>query len=109
MIRRPPRSTLFPYTTLFRSIRSLVDVLGQTVDVVVTNNEKKGLEDADIVISADLAGYTLADYKAAETIMNRGLEAAEEKARLLETYRLPDTDWEEYRREREARAETAAA
>src|SRR5256885_6480524 len=24
MIRRPPRSTLFPYTTLFRSIRSSV-------------------------------------------------------------------------------------
>src|SRR5258708_28196361 len=24
MIRRPPRSTLFPYTTLFRSIRNLV-------------------------------------------------------------------------------------
>src|SRR5258708_16537135 len=24
MIRRPPRSTLFPYTTLFRSMRSLV-------------------------------------------------------------------------------------
>src|SRR2546430_4720797 len=24
MIRRPPRSTLFPYTTLFRSISSLV-------------------------------------------------------------------------------------
>src|SRR3712207_8738757 len=25
MIRRPPRSTLFPYTTLFRSLRSFVD------------------------------------------------------------------------------------
>src|SRR3989441_6071660 len=25
MIRRPPRSTLFPYTTLFRSIRALDD------------------------------------------------------------------------------------
>src|SRR2546422_4125197 len=25
MIRRPPRSTLFPYTTLFRSQRSLAD------------------------------------------------------------------------------------
>src|SRR5437899_7714916 len=25
MIRRPPRSTLFPYTTLFRSTESLVD------------------------------------------------------------------------------------
>src|SRR2546422_2317141 len=29
MIRRPPRSTLFPYTTLFRSIRSQVQ--SQTV------------------------------------------------------------------------------
>src|SRR3712207_6915434 len=26
MIRRPPRSTLFPYTTLFRSLRSLLRV-----------------------------------------------------------------------------------
>src|SRR3712207_7537623 len=25
MIRRPPRSTLFPYTTLFRSVRRVVD------------------------------------------------------------------------------------
>src|SRR3712207_8057306 len=26
MIRRPPRSTLFPYTTLFRSTRNLVPI-----------------------------------------------------------------------------------
>src|SRR5260370_41921689 len=26
MIRRPPRSTLFPYTTLFRSLGDLLDV-----------------------------------------------------------------------------------
>src|SRR5258707_7628710 len=26
MIRRPPRSTLFPYTTLFRSLGSLLEV-----------------------------------------------------------------------------------
>src|SRR3712207_7518138 len=31
MIRRPPRSTLFPYTTLFRSVERLVEAL----DVVV--------------------------------------------------------------------------
>src|SRR3712207_8080337 len=28
MIRRPPRSTLFPYTTLFRSLRPGVALLG---------------------------------------------------------------------------------
>src|SRR5438034_5100651 len=27
MIRRPPHSTLFPYTTLFRSVRQLLDSL----------------------------------------------------------------------------------
>src|SRR2546422_6198760 len=29
MIRRPPRSTLFPYTTLFRSLHLGEDVLGR--------------------------------------------------------------------------------
>src|SRR2546426_2340200 len=33
MIRRPPRSTLFPYTTLFRSSFSLVTVIKDTNSV----------------------------------------------------------------------------
>src|SRR5256885_4408737 len=32
MIRRPPRSTLFPYTTLFRSLRDLAVVQDHTAD-----------------------------------------------------------------------------
>src|SRR2546422_11359379 len=31
MIRRPPRSTLFPYTTLFRSVKRFLRVPGQTI------------------------------------------------------------------------------
>src|SRR3712207_8610889 len=34
MIRRPPRSTLFPYTTLFRSKRTMF------TDSIVSQNEK---------------------------------------------------------------------
>src|SRR3989442_8693953 len=34
MIRRPPRSTLFPYTTLFRSWKAGSDALQVTVDNV---------------------------------------------------------------------------
>src|ERR1039457_1236847 len=30
MIRRPPRSTLFPYTTLFRSVGARLSRIGQT-------------------------------------------------------------------------------
>src|SRR3989454_10159901 len=36
MIRRPPRSTLFPYTTLFRSVHDFLDVARrQLLDVAV--------------------------------------------------------------------------
>src|SRR5438105_7398029 len=37
MIRRPPRSTLFPYTTLFRSKRALPTVRSPTFECSVSN------------------------------------------------------------------------
>src|SRR5262249_61327261 len=40
MIRRPPRSTLFPYTTLFRSVDRRVDGLG--ISLVVVGPGKDG-------------------------------------------------------------------
>src|SRR5437588_5702655 len=35
MIRRPPRSTLFPYTTLFRSARRMIDAWDGRVALVI--------------------------------------------------------------------------
>src|SRR2546430_7416502 len=35
MIRRPPRSTLFPYTTLFRSIEKAIR---QPISITISNN-----------------------------------------------------------------------
>src|SRR3712207_8756244 len=43
MIRRPPRSTLFPYTTLFRS------VLGDEVGLAVELEKRAALADDDAV------------------------------------------------------------
>src|SRR2546425_7321827 len=38
MIRRPPRSTLFPYTTLFRSLTSTANIRGGwNLNAAVTN------------------------------------------------------------------------
>src|SRR5688572_31662029 len=51
MIRRPPRSTLFPYTTLFRSVRPRVAVVGdrflQQPVRVVEDAPGDGAADAD--------------------------------------------------------------
>src|SRR5438874_8375212 len=38
MIRRPPRSTLFPYTTLFRSYRDLASAKVPPVTIRATNS-----------------------------------------------------------------------
>src|SRR2546430_8263584 len=42
MIRRPPRSTLFPYTTLFRSVVPFIgeaELALQTIELHVTDNQ----------------------------------------------------------------------
>src|SRR5258708_7966615 len=73
MIRRPPRSTLFPYTTLFRSIKRL---MGEGLDVKVWDEDvslgrlagsnRQYIEEViphiGSVLSADLEG-TLRDRK----------------------------------------------
>src|SRR3989441_13090231 len=47
MIRRPPRSTLFPYTTLFRSLENLkLDDLGRAKKVVVDKDNTTIIEGA---------------------------------------------------------------
>ena len=49
MIRRPPRSTLFPYTTLFRSVaaakRQVFGVVG--IDMIAGPSEILVVADAD--------------------------------------------------------------
>src|SRR5688572_31388730 len=54
MIRRPPRSTLFPYTTLFRS-RLRRDFPGHTFLHARTDEEAMGLiRDARVAFSAQI-------------------------------------------------------
>src|SRR5438309_5730593 len=41
MIRRPPRSTLFPYTTLFRSLQSFIASMTQKLTLSDISDESK--------------------------------------------------------------------
>src|SRR3712207_7959152 len=51
MIRRPPRSTLFPYTTLFRSVlENREEFVGRRVDIA--SDELTGEEVAEILTRA---------------------------------------------------------
>src|SRR2546422_3665665 len=43
MIRRPPRSTLFPYTTLFRSVSKASEDLPEPERPVITTSRSRGI------------------------------------------------------------------
>src|SRR3712207_8299495 len=49
MIRRPPRSTLFPYTTLFRSARTCVNTVGAGLVPALSN--RRQVEAGDAVLA----------------------------------------------------------
>src|SRR3712207_7473429 len=52
MIRRPPRSTLFPYTTLFRSVHQLPHLVSQ----LEQRPQRHELRIAHVDVAADQAG-----------------------------------------------------
>src|SRR2546421_8596972 len=61
MIRRPPRSTLFPYTTLFRS------TITGTNDAATVSSESKSVTEGDTAAALNTSGQlTITDPDAVE-------------------------------------------
>src|SRR2546427_7071700 len=66
MIRRPPRSTLFPYTTLFRSVQLVDDTVGRfllALDVVELVGERVRLRAQPLELLLHLRALTPEDRK----------------------------------------------
>src|SRR3712207_9557696 len=59
MIRRPPRSTLFPYTTLFRSYAREPISLDQTIGDEGDSQLGDFIEDSEAVVAVDAVSFTL--------------------------------------------------
>src|SRR5687768_13488798 len=61
MIRRPPRSTLFPYTTLFRSMRDLADNV--VIICSIENFDPMGVHTGDSITVAPAQTLTDREYQ----------------------------------------------
>ncbi|HEY6127804.1 MAG TPA: patatin-like phospholipase family protein [Candidatus Acidoferrum sp.] len=84
-------------------IQSFFSVLGRSVDVIVRENEIRGLAGADLVVNVDLHAYSSLDYEKSQTIIGVGRQATEAKSRVLEPFALGDADWQSYLKERDSR------
>src|SRR5258707_77958 len=86
-----------------KDIQSVFAVLNHSVSAVLQENELRGLERADAVISVPLSEFRTRDYAKSEQIIKRGYEAANARARLLEAFALDDADWQAHQQVHEAR------
>src|SRR5256712_843864 len=73
MIRRPPRSTLFPYTTLFRSPDQLHDEVGRHLKQLEQATRKKFGDPKNPLLVSVRSGAAVSMPGMMETILNLGL------------------------------------
>jgi NTE family protein len=86
-----------------KDIQSVFKVLNHSVRVVIEENELRSMAQADAVVSVNLAEYTTLDYSKNQQIMQRGYDAAKERARLLDAFALDEASWQGYLQSREER------
>src|SRR5256885_3444191 len=82
MIRRPPRSTLFPYTKLFRSIG--VGVAGREIGV----EQVLGIELRHALHQAPRAAHHVKPGRRARGLLRDGRRAADRKSTCLNSSHL---------------------
>src|SRR2546429_6605161 len=76
MIRRPPRSTLFPYTTLFRSTRKMASDTKHLEMTLETQVESVNLAEEMCLRVAEAAGFGEDDcYRIGMSVRGGGINA----------------------------------
>ena len=88
-------------------IQSLFSVLGQSITVGTAATEVRGMEAADIVVKVDVQKFTALEFDKADALIQQGMQAAQEKARVLQPYALDQAAWDEYVARRDARKQNA--
>jgi len=86
-----------------KDIQSLFTVLGRSIDVIIRENEIRGLAGADMVVSVNLKDFTSLDYEKSETIIQKGNSAAEGKQNVLDKLKVTDEEWQTFIAQRESR------
>ncbi len=83
---------------------SLTGVLTRAVDVMITQNERHSLALADVKISVDMKGFSVADYSRVDELIELGYKTAASESATLLQYAIKDPkQWQDYLAERMAR------
>ncbi|HEY1994340.1 MAG TPA: patatin-like phospholipase family protein [Edaphobacter sp.] len=88
------------------TLESLVGVAGRNVQILIAANELKSMQDANILLKADVSKFSSGEFEKSAEIIPKGVEVAQEHAAELEKYAVNDADWKAYLKERNSRRRT---
>ncbi len=86
---------------------SSFSVLSQSISAVIAANERRAMEDADMVVTVPLQKYTSMDFNQADAIIKAGYAAAAANADKLSKLSVDEASWQEYLAQRNARRRKA--
>ncbi len=87
-------------------LSSILGVADQTISIMMINNVRRIIRQADLIISPDLEGIFTLDFGDTSEIAERGYSAVESKRRFLSTLSVSPSEWEEHIRSRLGRRRT---
>jgi len=83
--------------------KSMSDVMGQTISLVVAKNDQRSLKKADLVIYVDTKRFSAIDYQRWSEIIDAGYQAAQAHASELARFELSQQEWNAHLAQRKAR------
>jgi NTE family protein len=86
---------------------SILGAAGRNIAIMISANELKSIQAADILISVDLKEFTSLDFSQGAKIPPRGFAAAEKKQAMLSKLSVSPEEWSAYMTARNARIRTS--
>jgi NTE family protein len=86
-----------------QNLTSMFQVAAASSNVMIDANELRGMEQADILITVNLQGYTTMDFSRVREIIPKGYGAVQERSGVLQRLRASDEEWKQYLAQRESR------
>jgi NTE family protein len=79
-----------------KDVKSFFGVAGRSISIMIMDNERRSLAMADIVVAADLKGFTGTQYDRSEEFIRVGYEGAASKANVLRRFALSQEEYDEH-------------
>jgi NTE family protein len=89
-----------------KGYNSILGAAGRNIEIMIAANELHSIEASDILIAANLKGFTSNDFNKAEEIAPKGYEAAKNKGAMLSKLSVGQEEWDRYVAQRNAKRRT---